>query len=463
MRRCLYTRLGLCAALAVTGVWPVAVLGQATPKGSRKEVAAQGAKSAAAPDLLLLGALRSNPVTAPYAISVSRQKGVIVLAGRVGTKQIHDAAVRMAINLGAPFRDDLVIDTAAADEVALMGNAAAAGPLAQGSLSSSPYIYPPPLMGRLDDPFFGMVPPIISYPPWWRQNDSALIRPRLAAQGAQPPSAIPGDGPGQTLVAPGNAQPPDGAAAPIGKLEIHVDPLGQVFLSGVVASEEARREIEETARSVPGVTRVESRFQVQPRRATGAMPPPPPQPLLGPATTEPEPPRATPPARAPKPNPTETAPTALDSGGISRRVVAALKRRPKAATLPVKVRSSDGVVTLAGPVPSAYEAMIVYRAAQQTPGVSQIVDQLEFPVPDENHENPLVTQARPEDVEPYLASQIRRHFGDIAQLDRIQARGNLLELHGTLQNAGDQERVLAILRSMPLLQGFRIEPVFTSD
>jgi hypothetical protein len=107
--------------------------------------------------------------------------------------------------------------------------------------------------------------------------------------------------------------------------------------------------------------------------------------------------------------------------------------------------------------------MIVYRAAQQTPGVNQIIDQLEFAVPDEDHVNPLVQKGRPEDVEPYLASQIRRHFGDLAQLDRIQARGNLLELRGTLQRPGDQDRVLAILRSMPLLTGYRIEPVFTSD
>ena len=33
-----------------------------------------------------------------------------------------------------------------------------------------PYIYPPPLMGRLDDPFFGFVPPLVSFPPWWRRR-----------------------------------------------------------------------------------------------------------------------------------------------------------------------------------------------------------------------------------------------------------------------------------------------------
>jgi len=411
-----------------------------------------------------LTALRSNPVTAPYAISATRRNGVVVLAGRVGTKQIHDAAVRMAIDLGAPFRDDLVIDTAAADQAALMSNAtaAAAGPLAQGALSSSPYIYPPPLFGRLDDPFFGLVPPIVSFPPWWRRNEpSALVQPR-AANGVPPRPAVQSDGSGQTGVAPGGSQPADAAPA-IGQVEIRVDPFGQVVLRGVVASEEVRREIEETARSVPGVTRVESQFQVQPRRAEGEMPPPPPQPMLGPNSTEPAARPAPPPARSPKLNPADAAPTALDPGGLSRRVVAALERRPTAAVLPIKVRSNNGVVTLTGPVPSAYEAMIVYRAAQQTPGVKEIVDQLEFPVPDEDHPNPLVEQGRPEDVEPYLASQIRRHFGDLAQLDRIQARGNLLELHGTLQHPDDQDRVLAILRSMPLLTGFRIEPVFTSN
>ena len=100
---------------------------------NRPAVAKSGAaqtratKNAVGPDLLLLSALRSNPVTAPYAISVKPlRNGVIVLAGRVGTKQIHDVAVRMAIDLGAPFRDDLVIDTGAADQVALMSNVNAA-------------------------------------------------------------------------------------------------------------------------------------------------------------------------------------------------------------------------------------------------------------------------------------------------------------------------------------------------
>lgn len=460
------------AALAIAAAWPGAMLAQTPSRAgqpSAKEGAAQTARNAVGPELLLLSAMRSNPVTAPYPISVIRQRnGVIVLAGRVGTKQIHDAAVRMAIDLGAPFRDDLVIDTAAADQAAIMSNvnAATTGALAQGSLSSSPYIYPQPLMGRLDDPFFGMVPPIVSFPPWWRRDQpSSLIQPRQAANGMAQPPATQGNGSGQTAIAGGPSQP---TAQPpsLGQVEIQVDPSGQVVLRGVVSSDEVRRIIEETARSVPGVTRVDSQFQVQPRRATGEMPPPPPQPMLGPGEKEPEEAvPARPPVRSPKVNPASspTAPNAADSSALSGRVVAALERRPVAAALPIKVRATNGVVLLTGLVPSVYEAMIAYRAAQQTPGVKEIIDQLEFPVPDEDHPNPLVQKGRPEDVEPYLASQIRRHFGDLAQLDRIQVRGNILELRGTLQNRDDQERVLAILRSMPLLSGFKIEPVFTSN
>jgi hypothetical protein len=154
---------------------------------------------------------------------------------------------------------------------------------------------------------------------------------------------------------------------------------------------------------------------------------------------------------------------ALDASPLTRRVLDALERRPQANELPVKVRSTDGVVTLSGQVQSAYEAMLVYRAAQQTPGVTDIIDRLEFTVPDENHANPLLRQGRPEDLEPYLASQIRRHIGDLAHVDRIQVRGDSIDLRGTLQNAGDRERFLAILRSIPVLNGFRLETDFKAD
>ncbi len=118
--------------------------------------------------------------------------------------------------------------------------------------------------------------------------------------------------------------------------------------------------------------------------------------------------------------PAPAGPAALDSQELTRRVVGALEGRPVSATLPVKVRSFGGTVTLSGKVPTAYEAMVVYRAVQQTPGVDDIVDMLEFTVPDENNANPLVRLGRPEDVEPYLAAQIRRHVGELARLEGIR-------------------------------------------
>jgi len=250
-----------------------------------------------------------------------------------------------------------------------------------------------------------------------------------------------------------------------GHVEVTVDAAGQVFLRGVVASEEVRREIEEEARSVPGVTRVESQFQVQPRRVEGDTPPPPaPQPVPGPSSPDRGPQTATPAVvqAHPKPSATTT-PIAQDAEPLTRRVVGGIEQRPGAADLAIKVRSNDGVVTLSGQVPTAYEAMIVYRTAQKTPGVRDIVDRLEFVVPDEDHANPLLQKGSPEDIEPYLGSQVRRHVAELAHLDRIQVQGDVVELRGTLLHAEDQNRVLAILRSIPVLQGFRLESVFTAN
>src|SRR5262249_25154189 len=148
---------------------------------------------------------------------------------------------------------------------------------------------------------------------------------------------------------------------------------------------------------------------------------------------------------------------------LTRRVLSALERRPQTAELPIKLRSGNGIVTLTGEVPSAYEAMLVFRAVQQTPGVHEIIDQLAFTVPDEDHPNPLARIGRPDDVQPYLASQIRRHIGDLAHIDRVETHGNLVAIKGTLQHVQDNDRLLAILRSIPVLHGFRIEPTFQPE
>lgn len=517
------------------------------------------------PEVVMWRAVRANPLTAPYAINVSWKKGVLILAGRVGTKQAHDAAVRMAIAFGFRFRDDLVIDTAETLRVPMGASPSMTGRgMLAPNLSSSYYVYPEPLFGWLDDPFFGMEPPPVTFAPWWRNPRSAEMAgpygpgargmgmgmgmamgpgpggpastgaaaaiggPGLAAgagaapANGNPASANPGDWAGQTAepAAPGVGGVPGpgmfpGPAGPMelpppkGAVEITVDANGQVLLRGVVASAEDAREIEQTAWSVPGVSRVVSQLTVRPRPVAAAAenttpprdePPPPPQPAAVPRHDRPNggmvPPRpesATPapadrapvrpaPAAAPrtepaqerqpepKPPDSQTPPAApavavagLDNQRLTRRVVEAMKRRPAVADQPVQVRSAGTMVSVSGKVASAYEAMMVFRAAQQTPGVHQILDHLEFPVPDEDHPNPLTRRGRPEDIEPYLAAQMARHLGDLAHVDSVKAHGNHLEVRGTLLDDADRNRVLAILRSIPVLHGFTIDANLTAD
>ena len=153
-------RLGLpsFAALALVASG-TSVLGQVAPRPAPQ---AQEGRSVPRPELVVMSAIRSNPVTAAYPISATWQKNKVVLAGRVGTKVVHDAAVRMAIDIGVPFRDDLVIDTGMAHAVAQSAAAGmpGSGRRRQGSGSVYPYVYPPPLFGWMDDPFFGYVPPL---------------------------------------------------------------------------------------------------------------------------------------------------------------------------------------------------------------------------------------------------------------------------------------------------------------
>jgi osmotically-inducible protein OsmY len=468
------------------------------------------------PEVIMARALRSNPLTAPYAINATWKDGTVILSGRVGTKQVHDAAVQMAIAFGFKFRDDLVIDTAETMRIAMSATPSMSGYGALApNLSGSYYVYPEPLFSWLDDPFFGMQPPVVSFAPWWRpRRDGPMVGPNgagpmpppaAAGPGGPPPSAspaaaTPGGNPwnpaSQSAGQPG-APGPAGAMElppPKGDIEITVDSAGQVFLRGVVANEDVAREIEQTAWSVPGVSRVFTQLQVKPRHAgAGANqePPAPPQPVSvqpeplmvpprrDPAasghppeaprpvaapnaekTPEPPPPGAVPPSQ---PQPTPTAVAALDSQRLTRRVIDSLRRRPTLAAQPIQVRTSGDAILLSGKVPSAYEAMLAFRTAQQTPGVRDVVDRLEFLVPDENHPNPLVNKGRPQDIEPYLIAQMSRHLGELAHVDSVRARGNHLEIRGTLLDAADKDRVLAILRSIPVLRGFELDTTLTTD
>ena len=398
------------------------------------------------PDLQVAGALRANPATAPYAIRTSWRDRSVVLSGRVGTKQVHDVAVRTAIAVGYPVKDDLVIDTGEAHRVAMAQSNA--NPWLSGSLGSAagsaPYFaYPPPLFGRLDDPFFGFEPPLVSFPPWWRPaNFEAQTGAGPVVQGM--PAAPDASG-GSVAGGFPQGDPNRQTVEPIkGRLQLTVDMSGQVHLAGVVASEEDRRIIEDEARNTPGVSRVISELRVESRRSE--TPPPPPQPVLPnepvvkPANPSPAPgesipaPAArasAPPQQAPRPRRADLA-MARDPQPLTRRIAEALSRRPTLKDLPIAVQTRDGVTTLSGKVPSAYEAMMAYRTVEQTPGVRDVVDQLEFQVPDENHPNPLKQKGRPEDIEAYLSAQIRRHLGDLAHVERVRVRGDIVEVRGSL-------------------------------
>jgi len=205
----------------------------------------------------LLEAIARHPTTAPYAPMISafeREDGRVVLQGVVGTKVIHDAAVGLAIESGIPFVDNLVIDTAAATDVALRGASmagvgarpdfgygygygGAAGfaptygasplsmppnyppptytPFGTGPGGAPTLVYPPPAFGYLDEPFYGFEPPVISYPPWWgglswrRTAEYAAHRGASNAPGAPtgPPGAGRAYGFGGYGVAPNQPRP----------------------------------------------------------------------------------------------------------------------------------------------------------------------------------------------------------------------------------------------------------------
>ena len=80
------------------GLWPPVLR---KPRG-RREPAPQ-TTGVPRVELQVFSALRAHPLTAPYPIAVTWRKGVVVLSGGVGTKEVHDVAVRLAIAPGRRF------------------------------------------------------------------------------------------------------------------------------------------------------------------------------------------------------------------------------------------------------------------------------------------------------------------------------------------------------------------------
>ncbi len=437
------------------------------------------------PDVTVRQLLQANPVTAPYNLTTAYRNGQVVIAGTVGTKQIHDVAIRLAITTGYPIRDDLVINTAAAHRVAAAqaqmqqmqqmqqmrlqaagGAGGAMGPslgISPG-IGNLPYIYPPPLFGRIDDPFYGFEPPLLSYPPWWRAG--ALREPGFAPQAGATAPAAPG------AIAAGNTATVDPTAPMVmqlgpnpqdGAIEMTIDPRGAAVLRGTVPSLADRIAIGQKIAQTPGVTEVVNLLQVAGNsKTTVENIPPPPQPfavVAGAAAGGP----AAPVAGGPVPDAGGPAAIVVDGGPLNDRISQAFARRPALAGLPIRVTVREGIATLSGKVPTVYEAMLAFRVVDQMPGIRTVIDQMEFVVPDGERQNPLIKQGRPEDVEPYLTAQIRRQVGDLAHVDRVRVLGDSIELSGTLVHAEDRPRLDAILRSIAVLRGFRLEPHFDAE
>lgn len=457
-----------------------------------------GIARAADPDpasVAILQALHNNPVTAPYRFAVANRGRQYALSGRVGTKMVHDVAIRTMIALGYPVRDDITIDTTEGYRAAAQAGPGALRPGFGGApalASNNPgYVYPPPLFGRIDDPFFGLEPPLLSYAPWYGAMASRREPINAAALNGPGPGGPGAGGPGLAPAAVVSAPAGPGAGAGVvltNPIEMTIDSRGVATLRGQVPTLGDRVAVGQEIARTPGIMEVVNLLEVTgvvrsvPAGAARPMsdtPPPPPTPAFpaAPASGASDSARSAP-AGAPgqvvpppgTPYPVPNSPpvdpgraTLVEGDPLTRNVAESIARRPALAAAPLKVTSRDGVVTLSGQLPSSYEAMLAFRAAQQTPGVRDVIDRLQFPIPDVDRPNPLRDKGRPDDVEPYLLAQVRRQLGDLAHVDQVRVRGDALEIRGTVTRADDVPRVEAALRSIPLLRGYRLEPSFPTD
>ena len=125
----------------------------------------------------------------------------------------------------------------------------------------------------------------MSFPPWWqrRVKSAPMVMPRKVQDDTTPAKAAMSNAAGPNN-APANARWKPFEVDPVkGQVEVTVDAAGQVFLRGVVASEEVRREIEERGsersgrhpgrESVPGSAEARrGRYASAANSSTGAGP-----------------------------------------------------------------------------------------------------------------------------------------------------------------------------------------------
>jgi osmotically-inducible protein OsmY len=380
-------------------------------------------QSKSATEQAILDALGRDPAIAGYAIDTSMRRGRVVLRGRVGTHAVHNLAVQTAMSVTPAIDDELVIDTG---EIFRRQPAVVTGPVAVGMvpggvagpqltsgwIAAPPgYIYPPPLLGRIDDPFFGLEPPVISYPPWWGRL-TAVRRAGLVRGPA------------------GRVEQPAAPSAPADSrtLEMDLDEQGVATVRGRVASDEEKTAVIEQLERTPGVKRVVDQIEV------GAPPPPEPGNPL-----EEEVPK-TPEKASEKASGLD--PEARDAGPV--------------------VRVVDGVAHLSGRVESVVEAMRRYREAEAHPEVRRVDDRLEFPPPSGRGKNPLLEVVPRGDVTRYLEAQLRRHLGEAAEVNEVRFEGDSLVVRGTVADVAGRLRALAVVRTMAILRGIDVEPSFAA-
>lgn len=258
-----------------------------------------------------------------------------------------------------------------------------------------------------------------------------------------------------------------------------IDPRGVAVLRGTVNSLEERILIGQRIARSPGVIEVLNLLKIRGEGSPPSKPSPnqsaePRRPNAGagvrPFDTPPPPPTPVPnlPEADPAIDPAADAgakPTAVDDSLLTSLVIRKLSKYPDLAKLPIRVETRDGTATLSGRVPTVFEAMEAFRAAERTPGIDQVDDRLAFKVPEENRANPLLKRGagREEDVEAYLGAQIRRQIGPLAHLDRVRLIDGRLEIRGTLAEPKARPRVEAILRSMAILRGIAVDARWRAD
>lgn len=426
--------------------WIAALLTCGAAVGANEDPPTANRPSKSITEQAILDLLARDPVTSGYPVDTLLRRGRVVLHGRVGTHAVHDAVVGAALSVTPAIVDELVIDTgevyrrtaggtlAAGVAVGMVPGGVAGPDLTSGWIAAPPgYVYPPPLFGRIDDPFFGLEPPVISYPPWWgrltvlRRSERARALPRVTPQA---PAA-----------AESQASKGDAVRADDESLEMELDEAGVATVTGKVGSEEAKAAVIRELERTPGVQKVVDRIQVAPRPADGPG-----------APSEHD-------ERQPVPAPPEPGDPLADDGSSPERAGADATGRVAAAG-GAAVQVVGGVAYLSGRVSDVVEAMRRFCEAAATPGVRVVNDRLEFPLHDGRKANPLLAAEPRADVETYLAAQLRRHLGEAIALDAAKFEGDALIVRGSVADVSGISRALAVVRSMAILRGIEIEPSF---